>query len=77
MKTKTMKFLDEPMLRKRFIIKIVFDQLNNISMIEHSRHRGCISFMINMIAGLIAYTFQNKLPSIRVTRLDKESIIQT
>ena len=76
MKTKVMKVWDKLMLRKRFIIETVFDQLKNISQIEHSRHRCCISFMVNMMAGLIAYTFQDKLPSIKVTRLDKESLIQ-
>lgn len=76
MKAKVMKVWDKLMLRKRFIIETVFDQLKNISQIEHSRHRCCISFMVNMMAGLIAYTFQDKLPSIKVTRLDKESLIQ-
>ena len=76
MKTKVMKVWDKLMLRKRFIIETVFDQLKNISQIEHSRHRCCISFMVNMMAGLIAYTFQDKLPSIKVTRLDKETLIQ-
>ncbi|PCS22981.1 hypothetical protein BTN49_1539 [Candidatus Enterovibrio escicola] len=40
------------MLRKRFIIETVFDQLKNISKIEHSRHRSCISFMVNLLAAL-------------------------
>ncbi|PCS21475.1 hypothetical protein BTN49_3015 [Candidatus Enterovibrio escicola] len=42
------------------IIETVFDQLNNISQIEYSRHRSCISFMVNLLAGLIAYSFQPK-----------------
>jgi hypothetical protein len=33
----------------------VIDQLKNISQIEHSRHRSHVNFMVNMIAGLIAY----------------------
>ncbi len=48
------------MLRKRFITEAVFDQLKNISQIEHTRHRNCISFMVNLVAGLIVYTFQEK-----------------
>lgn len=64
------------MLRKRFIIETVCDQLKNIAQFEHSRHRSCISCMVYMMDGLIAYTFQDKLPSIRVTRLDKKSLIQ-
>lgn len=37
MKPKTMKVWDKLMLRKRFIIETVFEQLKNISQIEHTR----------------------------------------
>nr|WP_263363563.1 transposase [Candidatus Enterovibrio escacola] len=37
------------MLRKQFIITIVFDQLKDISQIEPSWHRRCISFIINLL----------------------------
>ncbi len=63
------------MLRKRFIIEIVFDQLKNISQIEHSRHRSCITCMANTLAGMIAYSFQPKKPKTKTTRLDKQEII--
>ncbi|WP_104399763.1 IS982 family transposase [Vibrio penaeicida] len=76
MKPKVMKLWDRLMLRKRFIIETVFDQLKNISQIEHSRHRSCISFMVNLLAGLIAYSFQPKKPSIKVTRLEKDALMQ-
>lgn len=76
MKVKTMKVWDKLMLRKGFIIETVFDQLKKISQIEHSRHHSYISFMVNLIYRLIAYTFQEKQPSIRVTRLDKEFLMQ-
>lgn len=64
------------MLRKLFIAETVFHQLKNISQIEHSRHRSCLRFIVNLIAGLIAYTSQEKQPSIRITRLDKEFLMQ-
>jgi hypothetical protein len=64
------------MLRKRFIVETVFDQLKNISQIEHSRHRSSISFIVNLIGGLIVYTFQEKQQRIRITRLDKEFLMQ-
>ncbi|ENM5770104.1 IS982 family transposase [Vibrio mimicus] len=75
MKPKMMKLWDRLMLRKRFIIETVFDQLKNISQIEHSRHRSCVSFMVNLLAGLIAYSFQPKKPSIKITRLEKEALM--
>lgn len=76
MKAKVQKLWDKLMLRKRFIIETVFDQLKNISQIEHSRHRSCVTFMVNLVAGLIAYTFQDKKPSIKVTRLEKDLLMQ-
>uniref|UniRef100_UPI0037428C25 transposase n=2 Tax=Candidatus Enterovibrio escicola TaxID=1927127 RepID=UPI0037428C25 len=76
MKSKVMKLWNHLMLRKRFIIETVFDQLKNISQIEHFRHRNCISFMVHLLVGLIAYSFQPKKPSIKMTRIDKQALMQ-
>nr|WP_263363582.1 transposase [Candidatus Enterovibrio escacola] len=59
-KPKVMKLWDCLMLRKRFIILTVFDQLKNISQIKHLRHRSCTKFMINLLVGFIVYSFQSK-----------------
>jgi hypothetical protein len=64
MKNKLLKIYDKLMLRKRFIIETIFDQLKNISDIEHSRHRSPTNFLVNLIAGLVSYTYQEKKPSI-------------
>ncbi|WP_150148150.1 hypothetical protein [Candidatus Enterovibrio escicola] len=42
-------------LRKQFIIKTGFDQLKNISYIEHFRCHNCICFMANLLAGFLSY----------------------
>jgi len=42
--------------------------LKNISQSEHSRHRSLTGFMVNLVAGLIAYTFQPKKPSLGLWR---------
>jgi hypothetical protein len=55
---------DKLLLRKRFIIETINDQLKNQSQIEHSRHRSLINFVINVVAGLIAYMRQPKKPTI-------------
>lgn len=36
--------------------KSVNDYLKNICQIEHSRHRSPLNFLVNLIAGLVAYT---------------------
>ena len=53
---------DKILLRKRALIETVIDQLKNISNIEHTRHRSFWNFLVNVIAGLIAYSWREKKP---------------
>lgn len=64
MKNKLMILSNKLMLRKRAIIETINDQLKNISQIEHSRHRSVTGFMLNVLAGLVAYCHQSKKPSL-------------
>jgi len=64
MKNSLMTLYDKRLLRKRFIIETINDQLKNISQIEHTRHRSPNNFAVNLLAGLIAYTHQPKKPAI-------------
>ena len=64
MKNQLMCLDDKLLLRKRSIIETINDQLKNISQIEHSCHRSYPNFVVNLLAGLIAYTFQPKKPTI-------------
>lgn len=64
MKYRLLPLMDKILLRKRALIETVNDQLKNISQVEHSRHRSVFNFMANLIAGLIAYTYQEKKPSL-------------
>ncbi|MDE9558043.1 IS982 family transposase [Xenorhabdus bovienii] len=66
MKAKALSLWDGLMLRRRFLIETVVDQLKNISQIEHSRHRSQLGFLLEVAAGLIAYTFQPKKPSLNL-----------
>ena len=66
MKNKFITFIDKILLRKRSIIETINDQLKNISQIEHSRHRSIANFFVNLLAGLAAYSHQNKKPSIKL-----------
>lgn len=59
--------------RKRAIIESVNDQLKNISQIEHTRHRSVANFVVNLIAGLIAYTFREKKRSLNI-RVQEEQL---
>ncbi|MCT8345217.1 transposase, partial [Photorhabdus kleinii] len=48
----------------------VVDQLKNISQIAHSRHRSQLGFLLEIVAGLIVYTFQPKKPSLNLRDCD-------
>lgn len=65
MKNSLMTMRDKIFLRKRSVIETVNDQLKNIAQVEHSRHRSFGNFITNLVAGLIAYSFQDKKPSIK------------
>lgn len=69
MKNSLMTMSDKILLRKRSIIETVNDELKNICQIEHSRHRSIGNFMTNLVAGIIAYHFLPKKPSLRYQTL--------
>jgi hypothetical protein len=51
-------------LNQRGIIESVNDQLKNMCEIEHTRYRKVANFMVNLVAGLIACTYQPQKPSL-------------
>ena len=69
MKNHLMSFSDKLLLRKRVIIESILDQLKNISHIEHSRHRSPLNFVVHLVAGLIAYSHQDKKPGLHLDKL--------
>ncbi len=67
MKNRLVLLHDKLLSRQRSIIETINDQLKNISQIEHSRHRSVNNFVVNLIAGLIAYCHQPKKPSLHLS----------
>ena len=55
---------DQALLRKRSLVEIVFDELKNLSQIEHTRHRSPSNFAVNLMAGIVAYCLQPVKPQI-------------
>jgi hypothetical protein len=70
MKNRLMPLMDKLLLRKRAIIETVNDQLKNISQIAHTRHRSVDNFIVNIIAGLIAYSHQPSKPALNLKNED-------
>lgn len=74
MKARVLDDLDKFLLRKRAIVESIYDQLKNISQIEHTRHRSPVGFMTNLLAGLIAYSHQPKKPSLNLQFLNQLAV---
>jgi hypothetical protein len=66
MANRLMPLYDKLLARKRSIIETINDQLKNISHIAHTRHRSPTNFVVNLFAGLIAYTHQPKKPALHL-----------
>jgi hypothetical protein len=64
MKNRLVKLIDKILLRKRAVIESVNDHLKNICQIQHSRHRSGWNFLVNLLAGLVAYTYHPHKPSL-------------
>ncbi|WP_287357025.1 IS982 family transposase [Moorena sp. SIO3B2] len=74
MKNQLVELWEKYMLRKRSLIETVNDQLKTIYQVDHSRHRSVYNFMVNMIAGLVAYTFKKKKTSLKVQKNEQENL---
>ncbi len=72
MKDHLMHLSNKLLLHKRTIIETIIDQLKNISQIEHSRHRSPVNFVVHLIAGLLAYSHQDKKPGLH---LDEHALL--
>jgi len=70
-----MSLWDRVMLSKRFIIETINDQLKNISFIEHSRHRSVNGFMLNLLAGLVAYCLKKDKPPLNISDVELNSMV--
>ncbi len=67
--------MDKYFLRKRAIVESIYDQLKNISQIEHTRHPSTTGFIVNLLAGLVAYCHQPRKPSLDLRFLRQIAVI--
>jgi hypothetical protein len=74
MKKQNLSDVDAILLRKRALVESVNDELKNICKIEHTRHRSVKGFLVNLIAGLTAYCFLPKKPSLNITPIESNQL---
>lgn len=58
---------DQALLRRRSLIETVFDELKNLCQVEHTRHRSYGGFLVNLMAGIIAYCLAPNKPHLPIT----------
>jgi hypothetical protein len=75
MKVKAISLWDRAMLSRHYIIEIINDLLKNISYIEHSRHRSMNGFMLNLLAGLVAYCLKENKPSLNLIDVELNCMV--
>ena len=64
MKNKLMNYTQKILLQKRGMIESIYDILKTVCDIEHSRHRSPVNALLNVFAGVCAYTYLERLPNI-------------
>lgn len=64
MKNKLVMLEDKFLLRKRTVIESVNNILKENLQIEHTRHRSPINFLVNLVFGIVAYSFSDSEPTI-------------
>ena len=62
MPNRLLPLTDKLLQRKRALLETSNDQLKNQTQIEHTRHRSPTNFLVNLVAGLIAYAIKSKNP---------------
>jgi hypothetical protein len=67
MKNKLMPLWDKLLLRKRALIESVGEQLKHVCQIGHTRHRSVPNAFVHAFAALVAYTWQERKPSLHLT----------
>jgi Transposase DDE domain len=67
MKNILMPRAEKSILRKRFLIETQFDTLKNTLTAQHTRHRSPISFLVNVLAAIVAHQITH--PKLKLSTL--------
>jgi len=75
MKPITRSAFDEAVLRQRSLVETVIDELKNLCQIEHTRHRSPMNFIVNLLAGIVAYCLMPNKPKLPLCYAKNTSLI--
>ena len=66
MKEKTLTLFEQIFLNHRGLVETIIGQLKAICQIDHSRHRKPDNFVVNLVAGLMAYMLRPRKPALNL-----------
>lgn len=66
MKNKLLPLKEKLLLKKRGVVESCINLMKFLCDIEHSRHRSPINAIVNILAGIAAYTFLDRKPKINL-----------
>jgi hypothetical protein len=69
-KAQAIDAFDALLLHKRSLIETINDQLKNVFDLEPSRHRALVNYLSNIVACLVAYSYQEKKPALDLRDAD-------
>jgi hypothetical protein len=70
MRNKLLPLWDKLLLRKRALIESVGEQLKHVCQIGHTRHRSIPNAFVHTFGALVAYTWQERKPSLHLTEAE-------
>jgi len=70
MKPAALTAFEKALLKRRSIIETVFDELKNLCQIEHTRHRSLGNFLVNLMAGIVAYCLSEDKPTLSLIHVN-------
>lgn len=70
MKPVALTAFEKALLKRRSLVETVFDELKNLCQIEHTRHRSLGNFLVNLMAGIVAYCLSDNKPSLSLIHVN-------
>jgi transposase len=70
MKPVAITAFEKALLKRRSLVETVFDELKNLCQIEHTRHRSINNFIVNLMAGIVAYCLSDTKPSLSLIHVN-------
>jgi len=70
MKPVALTAFEKALLKRRSLVETVFDELKNLCQIEHTRHRSINNFIVNLMAGIVAYCLSESKPTLSLIHVN-------